>query len=57
MKEARVERLVSELKHSVDRLNRIKAILEKTGTSFVLRQSTRTSDFILEDITQRIDYE
>ena len=57
MKEPRVERIVNELKYTVDRLNRIQSILNKTGTTFTLRQSSRDTDFIIEDITQRINYE
>jgi hypothetical protein len=57
MKEPRVERLVNELKNTVDRLNRIQSILNKTGTTFVIRQTSRDADFIIEDITQRINYE
>jgi hypothetical protein len=57
MKEPRVERMVTELKNTVERLNRIQNILNKTGTTFTLRQSSRNEDFIIEDITQRINYE
>lgn len=57
MKEPRVERIVNELKYTVDRLNRLQSILNKTGTTFTLRQSSRDGAFIVEDITQRIDYE
>lgn len=57
MKEPRVERIVNELKYTVDRLNRIQAILNKTGTTFTLRQTSRDGEFILEEITQRINYE
>lgn len=57
MKEPRVERIVNELKYTVDRLNRIQAILNKTGTTFTLRQTSRNGEFILEEITQRINYE
>lgn len=57
MKEPRVERIVNELKYTVDRLNRIQAILNRTGTTFTLRQTSRDGEFILEEITQRINYE
>lgn len=57
MKEPRVERMVNELKNTVDRLNRIQSILNKTGTTFTLRQPLRDGEFILEEITQRINYE
>jgi hypothetical protein len=56
MKEPRVEKLVTELKYTVERLNRINALLVKTDTTFTLHRSTRTSDFELIDITQKVDY-
>jgi hypothetical protein len=56
MKEQRVEKLVDELKFTVDRLNRINAILARTGTTFYLNRSTRDGDFTLNDIEQRIEY-
>ena len=48
---------MKELKYTVDRLNRIQAILNRTGTTFTLRQTSRDGEFILEEITQRINYE
>ena len=56
MKEPRVEKLVEELKFTVDRLNRINAILARTGTTFYLNRSTNDGEFILCDIEQRIEY-
>lgn len=56
MKEPRVEKLVDELKFTVDRLNRINAILARTGTTFYLNRSTRDGDFTLSDIEQRVEY-
>lgn len=56
MKEPRVEKIVNELKNTVDRLNRINAILAKTGTTFYLNRNTRHGDFTLGDIEQRIEY-
>jgi hypothetical protein len=56
MKEPRVEKLVSELKYTVDRLNRLNALLVKTGTTFYLNRSTRDGDFTLSDIEQKVDY-
>ena len=57
MKDSRVEKLVSELKFTVERLNRLNALLVKTDTTFTLHRSTRTSDFELTDITQKVDYQ
>ena len=56
MKDKRVEKLVAELKTTVDRLNRINAILARSGTTFYLNRSTRDGDFTLSDIEQRIEY-
>lgn len=56
MKEPRVEKIVTELKDTVDRLNRLNAILAKTGTTFYLNRSTRDGDFTLSDIEQRVEY-
>jgi hypothetical protein len=57
MKDRRVEKLVAELKVTVDRLNRINTILAKNGTTFYLNRSTRDGDFILADISQKVNYE
>jgi hypothetical protein len=56
MKDRRVEKLVDELKFTVDRLNRLNAILARTGTTFYLNRSTRDGDFMLSDVEQRIEY-
>jgi hypothetical protein len=56
MKEPRVEKIVEELKYTVDRLNRLNAILAKSGTTFYLNRSTRDGDFTLSDIEQRVEY-
>lgn len=57
MKETRVLRLVAELKATVDRLNRIDALLNKTGTTFDLYQKTRQDPYEIRDLEQRIKYE
>lgn len=56
MKEPRVEKIVEELKSTVEKLNRLNGILVKTGTSFDLRRSTKDGEFILSDIEQRVEY-
>lgn len=56
MKDRRVEKLVDELKVTVERLNRINTILARSGTTFYLNRSTRDGDFTLSDIEQRIEY-
>lgn len=57
MKDRRIEKIVAELKYTVDRLNRLNAILAKSGTTFYLNRSTRDGDFTLTDISQKVDYE
>lgn len=57
MKDRRVEKLVAELKNTVDRLNRINTILAKTGTTFYLNRTTRDGNFNLGEISQKVDYE
>lgn len=56
MKEPRVEKIVAELKTTVDRLNRLNDILVKSGTSFDLRRTNRDGEFVLTDIEQRVQY-
>jgi hypothetical protein len=56
MKDTRVEKIVAELKYTVDRLNRLNAILAKSGTTFYLNRSTRDGPFMLTDIEQRVEY-
>jgi hypothetical protein len=56
MKDPRIEKIVTELKYTVDRLNRLNALLVKTDTTFTLHRSTRTDSFELIDITQKVDY-
>jgi hypothetical protein len=56
MKEPRVDKLVKELKHTVERLNRLNSLLVKNNTTFTLHRSTRTSNFELTEITQRVNY-
>lgn len=56
MKEPRVEKLVEELKTTVERLNRINSILVKSGTSFHLMRKITDGDFILSEIEQRVEY-
>lgn len=56
MKEPRVEKIVHELKYTIERLNRLNDILAKTGTTFHLHRSTRDGPFTLSDIEQRVEY-
>jgi hypothetical protein len=56
MKEPRVEKLVNELKATVDRLNCLSNLLAMKDTTFTLHRATRSSNFELLDITQKVDY-
>ena len=56
MKEPRVEKIVAELKATVERLNRLNGILAQSGTTFYLNRSTRDGPFTLENIEQKVDY-
>ena len=56
MKEPRVEKLVEELKTTIERLNRINALLVKMDTTFMLHRSNKISDFKLSGISQKVDY-
>lgn len=57
MKDPRIEKIVEELKFTVDRLNRLNAILARSGTTFYLNRSTRDGPFTLEDVEQRVNYD
>ena len=57
MKEPRIEKIVTELKATVERLNRLNGILTNSGTTFHLSRSTKTGPFTLQDIEQRVPYE
>lgn len=57
MKDPRVEKIVKELRYTVDRLNRLNNILVKSGTTFYLNRSTRDGEFILSNVEQKVDYD
>jgi hypothetical protein len=56
MKEPRVEKIVDDLKVTVERLNRLTEILAKSGTTFHLGRSQRDGPFTLDHIEQRVEY-
>lgn len=56
MKEPRVEKIVDDLKVTVERLNRLTEILAKSGTTFYLGRSQRDGPFTLDHIEQRVEY-
>lgn len=57
MKEKRVQILVNELAETIDRLNRITELLNKTNTGYQLVQHTRSGPWKLYDIEQRVNYD
>ena len=56
MKEPRAERLVEELKTTVERLNKLDALLRKMEVSYSLHRSTRDTPWVLNDVVQRVEY-
>lgn len=56
MKEPRVEKLIEELRETVDRLNRLDKILQKADVSYSLSRRTRDEPFILDDVIQKVEY-
>jgi hypothetical protein len=56
MKEPRTEKLVEELKETVERLNRLDALLEKSDVSYTLYRKTRDTPWLLEDVVQKVEY-
>ena len=56
MKEPRTERIVAELKETVDRLNRLDTILQKMDVRYTLHRSKITDPWKLEEIIQKVEY-
>ena len=56
MKEPRVEKLIEELRSSVERINRLDKLLQQSGVTYSLSRSTRTEPFKLEEVVQRVEY-
>ena len=56
MKEPRVEKLIEELRTTVDRINRLDKILQQSGVSYNLSRRTREEPFVLEDVVQKVEY-
>ena len=54
MKEPRVEKLVDELKNTVDRLNRLTAILENAGVTYKLPRLQ--GKYEISDLWQKVEY-
>ena len=56
MKEPRTEKLVAELKETVNRLNRLDTLLTKSDVSYTLYRKSRDSEWLLEEVIQKVDY-
>jgi hypothetical protein len=56
MKEARTEKLVEELRATVERLNRLDKLLQQSGVSYDLGRSRRDEVYTLENVVQRVEY-
>lgn len=56
MKESRTEKIVQELKDTVNRLNKIDAILQKMDVTYDLSRVRRDKPWELDNVIQRIEY-
>ena len=56
MKEPRTERVVEELKDTVEKLNRLDAILQKMDVRYSLHRTRIDQPWKLENITQQVEY-
>jgi hypothetical protein len=56
MKEARTEKLVEELRATVERLNRLDKLLQQSGVSYDLGRNRRDEVYTLENVIQRVEY-
>ena len=56
MKEPRTEKLVQELRDTVERLNRLDKLLQQSGVSYDLGRVRRDESFTLENVVQRVEY-
>lgn len=56
MKDPRIEKLVSELRYTVDRLNRLSSILDRAGVEYKLSKSS-TKVFEIHDLVQKVKYD
>jgi len=56
MKEPRTERLVEELKTTVDRLNKLDVLLRKMEVEYSLYRSTTDTPWVLKHVIQRVEY-
>lgn len=56
MKEPRTEKLVEELRITVERLNKLDNLLQKSGVSYDLGRNRRDEAYTLENVVQRVEY-
>ena len=56
MKEERTEKLVAELRATVERLNKLDKLLQKSGVSYDLGRVRRDDEYTLENVIQRVEY-
>ena len=56
MKEERTEKLVAELRATVERLNRLDKLLQQLDVSYDLGRARRDESFTLENVIQRVEY-
>ena len=56
MKEERTEKLVAELRATVERLNRLDKLLQQLDVSYDLGRVRRDEAFTLENVVQRVEY-
>ena len=56
MIEPRTEKIVQELKDTVNRLNKLDGILQKMDVTYNLSRSRRDTPWTLDEIIQRVEY-
>ena len=56
MKETRTEKIVEELKETVNRLNRLDKLLQQSNVSYDLHRKSRTDPYELDNIIQKVEY-
>ena len=56
MKEPRTEKLVAELKETVERLNRLDSLLQRSNVRYTLHRTKVSDPWKLQDIEQKVEY-
>lgn len=57
MKDPRAEKIINELRETVNRLNRIDGILQRMDVRYSLHRYKKDEPWRLEDIVQEIEYQ